>query len=121
MADLATTRPDGNGPVSGRSVNDEPLATVLVSDFPRGALVPLATELRSYGSDVVFTNDGRGFVRSPDGGHLRFSYLENEGETALQIFVMAKPAYFPMALVVGGIRQTCQEAAERWRKQNAGN
>jgi hypothetical protein len=120
MADSATTRPDGNGPVSGRSPESEPLAAVLVSDFPRGALILLAAELRSYGSAVIFTNDGRGFVQSPDGGHLRFCCLENEGDTALQVFVMEKPAYFPLALVVGGIRQTCQEAAERWRKQNAG-
>jgi hypothetical protein len=116
MADLATTRPDGNGPVSGRSSEHPDRPSVFIHDFPVGALPVLATELRTYGATVTFHTEHSGEVQNADG---RMTF-EHSG-TMLIVRVVEKPAYFITALMIGGIRQTCQEAAERWRKQNAGN
>jgi hypothetical protein len=117
---LATSIPGGDGLPSGRSSHGRDLATVCVNDFPLGAKPLLVSELRAFGAEITIEDDPRGFhgLLSHVSGRLSFEY----DRVAERLFVTVTEAYghFPVLLLIGGIRQTCQEAAERWRKQHAG-
>ena len=89
--------------------------TVRVENFPAAALPLLAAELRTFGSEVLFDGETHGRL-------IHFSGKldwELHGEV-LRVTVVEHQRHFPVAMLIGGIRQTCQEAAERFRRQNAG-
>jgi hypothetical protein len=89
--------------------------TVRVHDFPAAALPILAAELRTFGAEILFESERHGTLVHCS-GKLSWQHDNN----ILRVEVIEHERHFPVMMLIGGIRQTCQEAAERWRKQNAG-
>jgi hypothetical protein len=114
---LATSIPGGDGLRSGRSSQHPSRPTVHVHNFPAAALPVLAEELRTFGAEILFESDGRHGELNHFSGRLQWEHLTGD---VLMVAVIEQSGHFPVAMLIGGIRQTCQEAAERWRKQNAG-
>jgi len=112
---LATTPSANDSALSGRSPQHPDRPTVHVHGFPAGALRTLADELAGYGAKVIFDDDTDGEVIHQD-GRLTFEHTSD----ILSVTVVQKPAYFPLRLLVGGIRQTAQEAAERFQSALSG-
>jgi hypothetical protein len=91
------------------SVTHPDRPTVHVHGFPAGALRTLADELAGFGAQVIFSDDTHGELLHQDGRLI----FEHAGDI-LFVTVIQKPTYFPLRMLVGGIRQTAQEAAERF-------
>jgi hypothetical protein len=85
---------------------------VHVEQFPAAALTMLADELRGYGADVQFHTPSKGQVLH-ESGKLTFEHCAGR----LSVTVIARPAFFPIRMLIGGIRQTCMEAAERFHAE----
>jgi hypothetical protein len=77
------------------------------------ALPIIARELRSFGARVTFERQWAGLVMS-EAGTLFFRY--NEG--TLTIAVVEDRGHFARNLMIGGIKQTVEEANEEARRIN---
>lgn len=84
-------------------------------DVPAASLPTVAAELRKFGANVVFETACTGFVESIS-GRVRF---EHDGSSNLSVFLLLDRLHFPRRLLIGGIRQTVNEAVEVYARNNA--
>jgi hypothetical protein len=90
---------------------------VNVADFPLDALPLLVADLSSFGAEIEFEVDRCSGVCITEAGRMKFRH-DREG---LTVEVIEDRGHFPRSMVIGGIRQTIQEAAERFRRSHASN
>jgi hypothetical protein len=88
------------------------LAEVHCDNFPVAAIPALAEELRGYGAQVDFLDDRSGFC-SHSAGLMQFEHTGG----VLIVRVLKSRGHFPRLLIIGGIRQTVQEAGERFQQK----
>lgn len=80
----------------------------------REALPVLVQDLEQFGARVEFRTENWGIVHSI-AGQLEFEHSEE----TLTVRVMDDKGHFSPLLLLGGIRQMVEEAAEKWRVLHA--
>ena len=88
---------------------------VKVKCDPR-ALPILAQQLRAFGARVEFQNGWSGIVAS-EAGEMFFRYADE----TLTVTVTKDQGHFARLLLIGGIKQTIEEANETIRRTNGRN
>ena len=80
---------------------------VKVSGVPVAALPILYRQLESFGSKIVLEDNGRGICEHFS-GTMHFDLVGD----VLTVRVVKDAGHFPKFLILGGIKQTIQEAVE---------
>lgn len=80
-------------------------------NVPEEALPLIADQLRAFGARVNFSDQWCGMVVSL-AGKLFFNYKDG----TLEVSVIEDEGHFPKALLIGGIKQTVEEACEIVRR-----
>jgi hypothetical protein len=78
------------------------------------ALPILAQQLRAFGARVSFEDQWAGLVMA-ESGTLFFRYEDHR----LHVAIVEDHGHFPKALIIGGIKQTVEEANEIIRRAHA--
>jgi len=86
--------------------------SITCEPVPPAVLPILARQLRRFGARVEFESERAGVVKHLS-GKLRF---EHNGSARLHVAVIEECGHFPKSMLIGGIRQTVQEAVELARK-----
>jgi hypothetical protein len=92
--------------MAGHAVGQSGLAMSRFS-CPANVLPILATYLKGFGCGVRFDSPSSGTV-THDAGRIRFWHRDG----ILTIAIERNEGHFPHALLIGGIRQLIEEAAE---------
>jgi hypothetical protein len=82
-------------------------------NVPEEALPVIADQLRAFGARVRFS-DGWSGVVSSIAGKLLFGYESG----TLTVTVIEDAGHFPQAMLIGGIKQTVEEACEIIRRRD---
>jgi hypothetical protein len=91
------------------------VSSITLPGVPRDVLPLLKEQLEAFGSTVSFETPTSG-VLSSVAGKLHFEHRDDE---TLVVEVIENEGHFPEFLIIGGIRQTVQEAVEIHRQRIA--
>jgi hypothetical protein len=81
-------------------------------NVPEEAMPLIAEQLRAFGARVTFSGGWSGVVASI-AGKMQFAYDRG----TLTVTVLENAGHFPQALLIGGIKQTVEEACEIVRRR----
>lgn len=101
------------GSIAGPMASD---LVVQVDDFPVDALPVLVADLAGFGAEIIFSSDRLSGVCSTIAGNMNFKH---DGKVSLRVEVVEDLGHFSRLMILGGIRQQIQEAAERFRRSHA--
>lgn len=89
--------------------------TIECKNVPEEALPLIADQLRAFGARVKFSDGWNGIVVS-ESGKMFFAYDRG----TLKVTVIEDAGHFPKALLIGGVKQTVEEACEIIRRRSPG-
>lgn len=97
--------------IDGEGVRANEQMTIECKNVPAAALPLIAEQLRAFGARVDFRDGWSGIVASQSGKML-FTYWPD----TLKVTIIEDAGHFPQALLIGGIKQTVEEACEIVRR-----